>query len=866
MRLEKAYNHLEVEDKWYKEWESKGYFKPYGNGDPLSMVIPPPNVTGALHMGHALNNTLQDIVARFYRMQGRKVLWVPGTDHAGIATQNVVEKQLAKEGISREELGRESFLEKVWEWKEKYGNTITGQLRKLGASVDWSRERFTMDEGCSSAVKENFYRLYNDGLIYRDVYIVNWCPRCHTAISDIEVEHETKEGHLWTIKYPLVGGTGKEFIEVATTRPETMFGDTAVAVNQKDKRYTKWIGKKVLLPLMNKEIPIIADDHVDMSFGTGAVKVTPAHDPNDYAIGQRHNLESVIIMDGEAKMNDLVPKKYQGMDRYVCRKQVIEDLESQHFLTKTTPHEHAVGHCYRCNTVIEPYLSKQWFINMEKLADAPIKVVETGEIKFIPSRWEKLYFDWMKNIRPWCISRQIWWGHRIPVWYCDDCNAEIVSKEDVTKCSKCGSTKIHQDEDVLDTWFSSALWPFSTLGWPENTQDLQTFYPTEILITGYDIITFWVSRMITMGLYNMKQIPFSHVYIHGLVRDSKGRKMSKSLGNVVDPLMIIEDKGADVLRYTVASLVTSGGQDIKLMDEKLVSSRNFLNKLWNVSRYILMQETETDTRLGQTIADKWILGELCRVVEETENYYKNYDYNYMIDKIYEFVWGEFCDWYIEMSKLHKAESQATMIYVLNAILKILHPIIPFITEEIWQLVKTHPLCPKDEQSYPSIMLSKWPVVADVKFDNTPVKLFQNIVKAVRNTRAEINVPVSKKGLIVIKGKNAGLQEYVPYFKFLARANDVEFSEITPTVKYAFAVVGDVEVFLPLAGLIDLDAEKTRLDQEKNKLVKDVDILSKKLGNEGFVKNAPAAVVEKETALLEEKKFQLKAVSEKLQNL
>lgn len=864
--MDKAYNHINVEDKWYKQWEDKGYFKPAGTGAPLSMVIPPPNVTGALHMGHALNNTLQDIVARYYRLNGRRVLWVPGTDHAGIATQNVVEKQLMKEGKSREELGREKFLDKVWEWKEKYGNTITTQLRKLGASVDWSRERFTMDEGCSNAVRENFYKLYNDGLIYRDVYIVNWCPRCHTAISDIEVEHESQEGHMWTIHYPLAGGKKGEGIDVATTRPETMFGDTAVAVNPKDKRYKSWIGKSLILPIMNKEIPIIADDHVDMKFGTGAVKVTPSHDPNDYAIGQRHNLPSITIMDGEAKMNELVPEKYQGMDRYECRKVLVEDLTEQKYLKEIKKHDHSVGHCYRCHTTIEPYLSKQWFINMEKLAPKPIEVVQKGEIKFIPDRWKKIYFDWMKNIRPWCISRQIWWGHRIPVWYCDDCGEEIVSKVDVTKCPKCQSLKVNQDEDVLDTWFSSALWPFSTLGWPDKTKELGEFYPTEILITGYDIITFWVSRMITMGLYNMNQVPFSNVYIHGLVRDSQGRKMSKSIGNVVDPLEIIKDKGADVLRYTVASLVTSGGQDIKLMDDKLLASRNFLNKLWNVSRYILMQEPEPETTLGQTIADKWILAELDKVIADTEKYYENYDYNYVIDKIYEFVWGEFCDWYTEMSKLHKEKSQATMIYVLNAILKLLHPVIPFITEEIWHLLIKHPLCPKEELEVPSIMLSTWAEKTETKYDNKTMVLFQNIVKAVRNMRAEINVPVGKKAKIVIKGHEKEFADYVDYFKFLARASEVEFASEAPEEKHAFVVVGDVEVFLPLAGLIDMEAERARIQKEKDKLEKDVEILSRKLGNEGFIKKAPPAVVEKERALLEEKKHQLDTVAEKLNNL
>ncbi|MDD5457345.1 MAG: valine--tRNA ligase, partial [Candidatus Margulisbacteria bacterium] len=518
--MEKSYNHENIEDKWYKEWEQKGYFAPAGTGRPLSMVIPPPNVTGALHMGHALNNTLQDILARFYRFKGRKVLWVPGTDHAGIATQNVVEKQLLKEGLSRQDLGREEFVKRVWKWKEQYGSTITGQLRKLGASVDWAHERFTMDEGCSRAVKENFVRLYKEGLIYRDIYIINWCPRCHTALSDIEVNHQNRTGSLWYIAYPVSDGGKNDKIVVATTRPETMFGDTAVAVNPDDKRYKKWIGKTLLLPLTDRKIRVIADDHVDPGFGTGAVKVTPAHDPNDFFMGKTHKLEQIIIMDNSARMNENVPEKYLGLDRYECREQVIKDLRAKGMLEKIEEHDNAVGECYRCQTVIEPIVSRQWFVNMERLVPKPIEVVEKKEIQLIPQRWEKLYFDWMKNIRPWCISRQIWWGHRIPVWYCEDCQKEIVSITEVKECPGCKSKKVWQDEDVLDTWFSSALWPFSVFGWPDMTTDLEQFYPTSILVTGYDIITFWVSRMITMGIYNMKKVPFYQVFIHGLVRDS----------------------------------------------------------------------------------------------------------------------------------------------------------------------------------------------------------------------------------------------------------------------------------------------------------------------------------------------------------
>ncbi|MEK6558340.1 MAG: valine--tRNA ligase, partial [Candidatus Margulisiibacteriota bacterium] len=581
--METAYEHKAVEERWYSFWENSGFFKPTTSGEPLSMVIPPPNVTGALHMGHALNNTLQDVVARYYRLRGRSVLWIPGTDHAGIATQNVVEKQLRSEGLSREILGRDKFVERVWLWKKQYGDTITRQLRKLGTSLDWSRERFTMDEGCSLAVRENFVKLYQDGLIYRGEYIINWCPRCQTALSDIEVEHSDAAGHLWHIRYPISGGKSEAYIIVATTRPETLFGDMAVAVNPRDKRYKKYLGKKVQLPFCNREIPVISDEHVDAKFGTGAVKVTPAHDPNDYQIAVRHDLPFLKVMTLNAMMNDQVPESYRGLDRYDCREKLVSDLGAAGFLEETVDHAHSVGHCYRCHTVTEPSLSKQWFVAMDKLAQRSIDVVQSDEISFIPDRWKNVYFEWMRTIRPWCISRQIWWGHRIPVWYCETCAQEIVSKVDVKQCPHCTSTQIHQDEDVLDTWFSSALWPFSTLGWPNVTDDLKTYYPTTVLITGYDIITFWVSRMITMGLYAMKRIPFSDVFVHGLVRDAQGRKMSKSLGNVVDPLVLIEEKGADVLRFTLSALVTSGGQDIRLTDDKLVSSRNFVNKLWNVA-------------------------------------------------------------------------------------------------------------------------------------------------------------------------------------------------------------------------------------------------------------------------------------------
>lgn len=863
--MEKNYNHENVEDKWYKVWEENKYFAPSKNGKPFSMVIPPPNVTGALHLGHALDNTLQDIIARYHRLKGDRVLWVPGTDHAGIATQNVVEKELQKQGIHREELGREKFIERVWQWKEEYGNRITSQLRKLGASLDWEHERFTMDQGLSEAVKENFIRLYEHGLIYRDTYIVNWCPRCHTAISDIEVNHKEEEGQLWYIKYPLMDNPNKCLI-VATTRPETMFGDTAVAVNPSDERYKNLIGKKLSLPLTSKEIPIIADHHVDKDFGTGAVKVTPAHDSNDFQIGLRHKLEKIIVMDTNGIMNDNAPAQYQGLDRYVARKKIVEDLLNANLLEKTEAHEHAVGHCYRCNTTIEPYLSKQWFVDMSKLTNKPIQAVKNKDITFIPDRWEKLYFDWMENIRPWCISRQIWWGHRIPVWYCSDCNRELVSKTEVTSCS-CGSKNIKQDEDVLDTWFSSALWPFSTLGWPDKTKDLQDFYPTSVLVTGYDIITFWVSRMITMGLFNMKQVPFHKVYIHGLVRDAEGRKMSKSLGNVIDPLIIIKEKGADVLRFTLASLVTSGGQDIRLMDEKLVSSRNFINKLWNVSRYILMQEKEIAGEIGATIADKWILSVFNKITEETDKYYNEFEFNFVVEKLYEFVWNEFCDWYVEMTKLHKKESQPTLIYVLNGILKLLHPIIPFITEEIWQQLKLHPLFKDDANK--SIMLSAWPKKVKETIKNNNIEEIKDIIKTTRNIKAEKNIAGSKKGKLIISSNLLNLKDYEPYITFLSGLESTSFvlSRVAPTDQHAYAVISEnTVIYLPLAGLIDTKQEKEKMEKEASSLTKIINSINQKLQNQGFIAKAPKEVVENQKSLLEETKSKLQLIESKLSEL
>jgi valyl-tRNA synthetase len=872
--MEKNYKHDDIEDKWYKHWEVNNFFAPSGKGKNFSMVIPPPNVTGALHLGHALDNTLQDILARYHRLKGDRVLWVPGTDHAGIATQNVVEKKLLERGISREEIGREKFIEEVWKWKKEYGNKITQQLRKLGASLSWEHERFTMDELLSNAVKENFINLYEKKLLYRDTYIVNWCPRCLTAISDIEVTHTEQQGFLWYIKYPLED-TPTNFLIVATTRPETMFGDTAIAVNPKDERYSHLIGKNAMLPLLNKKIPIIADNHVSPEFGTGAVKVTPAHDPNDFQIGLRHNLEKIIVMDTTGKMNANAPIDYQNLDRYIARKKIINDLTSIGLIEKIEPHLNSVGHCYRCDTIIEPYLSKQWFIDMKKIVQKPIDTVKNKEIQFIPERWEKLYFDWMENIRPWCISRQIWWGHRIPVWYCQDCEKEIISSTTPDTCS-CGSKNITQDEDVLDTWFSSALWPFSTLGWPEETKDLKDFYPNSILVTGYDIITFWVSRMITMGLFNLKNVPFHKVYIHGLIRDAEGRKMSKSLGNVIDPLIIIKEKGADVLRYTLASLVTSGGQDIRLMDDKLVSSRNFINKLWNVSRYILLQETSKEEKLGSTLADKIILTLFDQVLEEIDAYYQNFEFNFIIDKIYDFVWNEFCDWYIEMTKLHKKESQKTLIYILNNILKILHPIVPFITEEIWQLLKNHPLFEKNFNNTSNcLMLETWPQKNNLIFDEQTIDTIKSynevklIIKNTRNIKAEKNIAGSKKGNLLIFSSLTELYSYEKYITFLAGLESCQISseKNSPSETHVYSVISDSsELFFPLIGLVDIEKEKEKLIKEADSLSLSIDTINKKLSNKGFCDNAPKEIINKQKVLLEENIVKFNLVKDKLTEL
>ena len=857
--LPKVYSPSEFEDRIYQNWCDKGYFTPDVN-DPapsFSVVIPPPNVTGQLHMGHALDETLQDILVRYKRMQGFNTLWVPGTDHAGIATQIKVEEQLrVNEGLSRYDLGREKFLERVWDWKHKYGNRIISQLKKLGASCDWSRERFTMDEGCSKAVREVFVNLYDKGLIYRGHRIINWCPHCLTALSDAEVEYKDQPGHFWHIKYPIKGEDG--YVEVATTRPETMFGDTAVAVNPEDEATKHLIGKTLILPIVNREIPVIADDYVEIGFGTGCVKITPAHDPNDFLVGQRHDLEQIKVMNDDATMNAYAGK-YEGMDRYACRKALVADLEAEGYLVKTVPHDHNVGVCYRCGTTVEPLTSDQWFVKMKPLAEPAIKAVEDGDISFVPERFSKNYFNWMNNILDWCISRQLWWGHRIPAFYCDDCGEMTVSKEDITVCPKCGG-KVHQDNDVLDTWFSSALWPFSTLGWPEQTADLAKYYPTSVLVTGYDIITFWVSRMIFSGLEHMDKKPFSTVFIHGLVRDAQGRKMSKSLGNGIDPLEIIDKYGADALRFALAT-GNSPGNDMRFSDEKIEAARNFANKLWNASRFVRMNLTIDEIKLPEAdklaAEDKWILHEFNKLAASVPAALDKYEVGVALSSIYDFTWDVFCDWYIELCKIRlndkesegNAVAQNVLAYVLTGILKLLHPFMPFITEEIYQAL------PHTDES---VMIAKYPEFCScLVFEADAQKMNKTItaIKAIRARRNEMNVPPSRKAKVYIATKytDAFNESTAVFFSRLASASDVEIGESFDdafSADDAVRIVTDsATIFLPLSDIVDTEKERARLEGEQKKLVGEIERIEKKLSNEGFVAKAPAAVVEGEKAKL-----------------
>ena len=874
--LPKVYSPSEFEDRIYANWTEKGYFTPNAKNpaESFSVVIPPPNVTGQLHMGHALDETLQDILVRYKRMQGFNTLWVPGTDHAGIATQIKVEERLRlDEGLSRYDLGREKFLERVWAWKDSYEARITSQLKKLGASCDWTRQRFTMDEGCSKAVREVFVNLYDKGLIYRGHRIINWCPRCLTALSDAEVEYKDQPGFFWHIKYPVKDSD--EYVVVATTRPETMFGDTAVAVNPEDENTKHLIGKTLILPIVGREIPVIADDYVEIGFGTGCVKITPAHDPNDFMVGQRHDLEQIKVMNDDATMNAYAGK-YECMDRYACRKALVADLEAQGYLIKTEPHDHNVGVCYRCGTTVEPLTSDQWFVKMKPLAKPAIEAVENGDINFVPERFSKNYFNWMNNILDWCISRQLWWGHRIPAFYCDDCGEMTVSKEDITTCPKCGG-KVHQDSDVLDTWFSSALWPFSTLGWPETTEDLKKYYPTSVLVTGYDIITFWVSRMIFSGLEHMGQKPFSTVFIHGLVRDAQGRKMSKSLGNGIDPLEIIDKYGADALRYALAT-GNSPGNDMRFSDEKIEAARNFANKLWNASRFVRMNLTIDEIKLPETSAlakeDKWILDEFNKLVANVTTALDKFEVGVALAAIYDFTWDIFCDWYIELSKSRLGAkdspenlvAQNVIAYVLTGTLKLLHPFMPFITEEIYQAL------PHTDES---IMISKYPEYnSSLVFtaDAESMAKIISAIKAIRARRNEMNVVPSRKAKVYIATKHTdSFNELTAvFFQRLASASEVEVADSFDgkiDADSAVQIITDsATIFLPLSDLVDTEKERARLEAEQKKLLGEIERLEKKLSNEGFVAKAPAAVVDAEKAKLAKYRENLDGVVSALDKL
>ncbi len=867
--LPKVYNPKDVEERWGRFWIERRLFHADERDDSrpaYSIVIPPPNVTGSLHMGHALNATLQDILCRWKRMEGYNVLWMPGTDHAGIATQTVVERELAKEGKTRWDLGREKFIERVWQWKEKYGNYIVEQLKRLGCSCDWDRLRFTMDEGFSRAVREVFVRLYEEGLIYKGSYIVNWCPRCHTALSDLEVEYEEQDGHLWYIRYPLEDGSG--YITVATTRPETMLGDTAVAVNPEDERYRDFVGKKVILPLVNRKIPVIADPYVDPEFGTGALKITPAHDPNDFEIGRRFGLDVVCVMNTDGTMNELAGK-YAGMDRYEARKAIVRDLEELGLLEKVEPYRHSVGHCYRCHTVIEPYVSEQWFVKTKPLAEPAIKAVEDGRTRIIPERWKKVYFEWMRNIRDWCISRQIWWGHRIPAWYCSECGKISVSREDIDRCLHCGSQNIRQDEDVLDTWFSSALWPFGTMGWPDETETLKRFYPTSCLVTGFDILFFWVARMMMMGLKFMGDVPFRDVYIHALIRDEKGQKMSKTRGNVIDPLEMMDKYGTDALRFTLAILAAQG-RDIRLSEKKIEAYRNFVNKIWNAARFVLMNldgyEPVDISGRELELADRWILSRLNRTVHEARRALEEYEFDEYASAIYNFTWHQFCDWYIELAKPalygDDAERRLTvqniLVHVFDVLLRLAHPVMPFVTEEIRQKLPIE----KEE----SILLSPFPQVEEGWLDGeaeADMAFLMDVVGAVRNVKADMSIPLTRKVKVLVKAQGREkelLDRYGAYVTTLAFADGLEVGpEVERPPRSAMRVVGSSEVYVPLGDVIDFEKERERLLRELKKVEKELERVNRKLANKNFLEKAPQEVVEKERRIrqeLEDKKARL----------
>ena len=874
--MAKTFAPQEIEKRIYDNWQEKGYFKGVvdKNKKPFTIVMPPPNITGQLHMGHAMDNTMQDIIIRFKRMQGYAALWLPGTDHASIATEAKVVDAMAKEGLTKDDVGREGFLERTWEWRRLYGGRIVEQLKRLGSSCDWDRERFTMDEGLSAAVLEVFVRLYNKGLIYKGERITNWCPKCNTSISDIEVEYEEQDGFFWYINYPLADGSGS--LTIATTRPETLLGDAAVAVNPADEKYKDLIGKMLILPLVNKEIPIIADDYVELGFGTGAVKITPAHDPNDFEVGKRHGLPVIRIMDDRGYINEN-GGKYAGMERYEARKAIVADLEKEGYLVKTEPYKHNVGTCQRCHTTVEPFVSTQWYVKMKPLAEPAIEAVRSGKTKFVPDRFSKIYYNWMENIQDWCISRQLWWGHRIPAYYCQDCGHMEVSKDAVTVCPKCGSRRMEQDPDTLDTWFSSALWPFSTLGWPDKTEDLDFFYPTNVLVTGYDIIFFWVARMIFSGIEQTGETPFDHVLIHGLVRDAQGRKMSKSLGNGIDPLKVIEEYGTDALRF---ALITgnSPGNDQRFLPEKCEYARNFANKVWNATRFVLMNFDESPdfTKVDKanfTIADKWILSGVNRLVKEVTDNLNKYELGVALSKVCDFIWDCYCDWYIELVKPRlfdeNSNSRLEAQYVLNEVmvkcLKLLHPFMPFLTEELYQNLY------KDCES---IMISEWPTLDETltyDAEEAEMSLIIEAIRSVRSIRTDMNVPVSRKAQILVVTDPARIhvfEEAAPYFMRLASASGVSVQTDNAGIPEdaAAAAVNGAKLFIPLDELIDFEKEIARLEKEKANLEKELARVSGKLSNQGFLAKAPASVIEEEKAKLEKYRSMYDGVIQRIAQL
>jgi len=878
--LSKSYDPAPIEDKWYARWVEEGLFKadPESAKPQFSIVIPPPNVTGSLHVGHALDNTLQDILCRTKRMQGYEVLWLPGTDHAGIATQNVVERSLAAKGVTRHDLGREAFVSKVWEWKEQYGSTIINQLKKLGASCDWDRERFTMDEGLSVAVRKIFVDLYKKDLIYRGKYLINWCPRCHTALSDLEVEHSEKDGKFYEVSYRFADGDGQ--VIVMTTRPETILGDTAIAIHPRDEKNRHLVGKKVIVPIVGRVIPVIEDNMVDPEFGTGCVKITPAHDPNDFLVGQRHNLEQIQVIDDNGIMSEEAGK-YAGLDRFEARERIVEDLKKENTLLGIQDIRHSVGECYRCHTVIEPYLSEQWFVRTRPLADAGVAAVQSGKISFVPDQWTNVYYQWMENIRDWCISRQLWWGHRIPAWYCDECGEVIVETEAPASCPKCGNTKLRQDEDVLDTWFSSALWPFSTMGWPEDTKLLKKFYPTSVLVTGFDIIFFWVARMIMFGLEGMKgEVPFHDVYIHALVRDEKGQKMSKSRGNVIDPLTIVKDYGADALRFTLAAL-TVQGRDIFLSTERIATYRLFMNKLWNASRFALMnlEDAENGQKWDEKelrLQDRWIINRMSQVSAEMTRLLEGYFFGESARLMYDFVWGELCDWYLELSKpalrgdegeARRRSTQAVLLTVFEDVLKLLHPFIPFVTEELWQAFPFG--CDIIEHS-------RWPEPLVGSIDKKSISdmdFIKDIIHSVRNLRAEARIApqqcIPKVALYVHnKGKVDLITDSESQIRLLSKVEKIDIieCECAKPERSLATVLDDVQIYLPVGDLLDVDKEIQRLRNDLSKLEKDVEKSRTKLSNKQFVERAPEEVILKEKSQMQENEAKISRINENLKNL